>query len=269
MKLSLDCMTLTNTLPTDLIRGAHSAGFDRVSLWLQPPACFPLQLVTADNEPACAAALAETGIEVGAIEVFDLSTADVASYRPALELGARLGAKTAVAINTRNPDTGAVTAALAKFAALAAEFGLGVNFEPIAICRTATLAQARELIRAADVDAGIVLDIYHLVHSGGTAADIRAMEPGLIRHVQINDGMASPTREQMFIEAGKERPYPGEGVFPLVELLSATPNNIPWAIESPSLRRNESGLSPQAQAAEGMAALRQLLQKVEQTRASA
>ncbi len=263
MKLSLDCMTLTNTQPVELIRSAKTAGFDLVTLWLQPPSCFPLQLVTPALERECANALAETGIGVQALEVFDLSsTQTIPSYRPALELGARLGAKAAVAINTRNADAAEVSEALAAFAGLASEYGLGVNIEPIAMCRTATLAQARDLIRAAGVDAGIVLDVYHLVRTGGTAEDIRTLEAGLIRHVQICDGSASPSKETIFKEAAEERPYPGEGVFPLVELLSATPNDIPWGIETPSRGRAESGMSAEKQAKEAMAALRQLLQKI-------
>jgi sugar phosphate isomerase/epimerase len=182
---------------------------------------------------------------------------------PALELGARLGATSAVALNLRNPDFVEVSDALALFVEMAAQCGLGVNIEPVAICQTATLAQARELIRMAGVDAGIVLDLYHLVRANGTAADIRAMEPELIRHVQINDGVAAPSRETLFIEAARERPYPGEGVFPLVELLSAVPTTISWGIEAPSLRRNESGMSAQRQAQEAMAAIRRVLQKID------
>jgi hypothetical protein len=64
MQLSLDGMTLTNTKPVDLIRSAKAAGFDQVSLWLQPPSPFPLQLLTPAMERECAQALAETGIRV-------------------------------------------------------------------------------------------------------------------------------------------------------------------------------------------------------------
>jgi len=264
MRLSLDCMTLTNTAPVDLIRGAGSAGFDLVSLWLQPPSPFALQLVTPALEKECARALADTGIRVHALEAFDLRSVDIVrSYLPALELGARLGATTAVAINMRNPDFAEVTDAFALFAEMAKQRGLGVNIEPVAICQTATLTQARDIIRAANVDAGLVLDIYHLVRVAGTADDIRAVEPGLIRHVQINDGVASPSKETIFIEAAKERPYPGEGVFPLIELLSAAPTTISWGIEAPSLRRHESGVSAQMQAGEAMTAMRRLLQKID------
>ena len=263
MKLCLDSLTVTNTEPVDLIRAAKSAGFDLVSLWVQPPPIFPLALVTQAKLKACKAALAETGIRVGPLEVFVLSTAEaVKSYRPALELGAELGAKTASAINVQNSNPVEVSELFAQLAELARECGLGVTLEPLAMFATSTLAQARDIIRAARVDAGIVLDAFHLVRKGGTVADVRAMEPGLIRHVQLCDGVASVSQEAMHYEASYERLYPGDGAFPLVELLSAAPTDVSWGIEAPSQRRAESGISAEMQAKEAMTAMRRVIDRI-------
>jgi sugar phosphate isomerase/epimerase len=263
MQLCLDSLTLSNTEPVDLIRSAKSAGFDLVSLWVQPPPIFPLQLVTAAKVKAVAAALAETGIRVGPLEVFVLSSAAaVKSYRPALELGAQLGAQTASAINIGNTDPVQVSEIFAQFAELAKEYGLGVTLEPLAMFATSTLAQARDIIRASRVDAGIVLDVLHLVREGGTVADVRAIEPGLIRYVQVCDGPASLSAEEKRVEASQERLYPGEGVFPLVELLSDAPMDIAWGIEAPSGKRAARGMSAEMQAQEAIAAVRRLLDKL-------
>ena len=265
MKLSLDSLTVTDAEPVDLIRAARSAGFDLVSLWVQAPPIFPLQLVTQAKVKACAAALAESGMGVGALEVFNMTSAEaIKSYRPALEVGARLGGKTASAINVGNPDPGKVSELFAQFAELAAECGLGVTLEPLAMFETATLAEARDVIRTAGVDAGIVFDVFHLVRKGGTVADLRAMEPGLIRYIQICDGVASP--EAMHYEASFERLYPGDGVFPLVELLSEVPTDVTWGIECPSRRRAESGMSTEAQAKEAMAAMLWVINRSRQRR---
>jgi sugar phosphate isomerase/epimerase len=263
MQLSLDCMTITNATPVELIRSARAAGFDLVTLWMQPPSRFPDQLVTPAMARDCLTALSETGVGVQALEAFDLtSMQDIDSYRPALELGARLGAKGAVAIHARNPDRVEVADLLARFAGLADECGLEINLEPIAMCQTATLAQAQDLIRAAGVDAGIVLDIYHLVRAGGGTGDISAVKPGLIRHIQLNDGAASPSTETIYLEATQERPYPGDGVFPLIDLLSVAPTDISWGIESPSRRRAENGMSAEMQAREAIAAMRRVIAAV-------
>ncbi len=264
MKLSLDCITLTNTTPQDLIRSAGAAGFDLVSLWVKPPARYPLQLVTPAIERECAAVLSDTNVSVHTLESFDISSAaDVESHRPILDLGARLGAKAAAALHIRNTNLAEVGDSLGAFVALAGEYGLGVNIEPIAMCQTATLAQARDLIRSAGVDAGIIFDVYHLVRTGGSVQDLRSIDPALIRYVQANDAPATVTPEVMRYEAAEERLYPGDGEFPLVELLSAAPTDVPWGIESPSLRRARSGMSAQAQATEGMTAMRRLIGKIE------
>jgi sugar phosphate isomerase/epimerase len=262
MKLCLDSLTLNDTEPVDLIRAARAAGFDLVSLWVQPPSIFPSQLVTPAKAKACLAALAATGIRVGPLEVFDLGSAEaVKSYRPALELGAQLGARTASAINVRNADAQAVSELFAQFAGLAREYGLGVTLEPLARFATATLAQARDIIRASRVDAGIVLDALHLVRMGGTAADVRAVEPGLLRHIQVCDGVASPTPEALRGEASFDRLYPGEGVFPLVDLLRDAPMDVSWGIEAPS-RRRAAGMTAERQAQEAMAAVRRLIDQI-------
>jgi hypothetical protein len=82
--LSLDCLTLTDTSPEDLIRSADQAGFDLVSLWVHPHPVYPRQQLTSATVPACRALLAETGIGVHAVEAVDVVTAqEVLSFRPA------------------------------------------------------------------------------------------------------------------------------------------------------------------------------------------
>ena len=261
--LSLDCLTLTDTSPADLIRSAAAAGFDLVSLWVNRPAPYPRQVLTPEKVSACAALFADTGVGVHNVEAFDLvSEAAVGACRLALETGARLGAKAALVFHHSNTDRTEVIDALASFVELADSFGLGVNLEPIAMGQTRTLAEAQDLIREAGVDAGILYDTYHLMRSGGRPEDVAAIEPGLIRYVQINDGLATIASEDMLAETVGERLYPGKGAFPLVELLASAPTDIPWAIETPSLRRTRAGVTPEMQAQEAMAALQRLLSAI-------
>jgi sugar phosphate isomerase/epimerase len=258
--LSLDSLTLTATRPSELIRAAGAAGYDLVSLWVQPPPIYPEALVTAAEARECAALLADGSVKVQALEVFDLTKlTDLDGYRSALELGARLGGTTALVYNLTNPDRDEVVDVLAAFAVLAHEYGLATNFEPVVMGRTATLADAASLIRASGADVGLLYDLWHFVRAGGTAADLAAIAPGLIRYVQINDGLATIPAEQFIPESIGERLYPGEGEFPLVELLKAAPREVPWAIETPSLRRARVGITAEAQARATMALLRGLV----------
>lgn len=258
--LSLDSLTLTATRPSELIRAAGVAGFDFVSLWVQPPPIYADALVTRAEARECAALLADGPVRAQALEVFDLTKlADLDLYRPALELGARLGGTAALVYNLTNPDRGEVVEVLAAFAALAGEYGLATNFEPVVMGRTATLAQAAALIAASGADVGLLYDLWHFVRAGGTAADLAEIAPGLIRYVQVNDGLAAIPAEQLIPESIGERLYPGDGEFPLAELLKAAPRDVPWAIETPSLRRAGAGVPAEVQARETLALLRGLV----------
>ncbi|MBU6268925.1 MAG: sugar phosphate isomerase/epimerase [Sphingomonadales bacterium] len=259
-RLSLDSLTLTDTPPQTLIRAAAEAGFDACSLWIIPPPLFPSPLLTPALEHECAAIIADTGIEVIALEVFDLhSIAGVESCKPLLEMGARLGGKAALAINYSNADRGETAEILARFAEAAAGFGLATNLEPIAAGQTQTLAQGLDLIRRSGADVGICFDPHHLLRSGGGLADLQAVPPGAIRYVQVCDGPIPQPPEIAMTEAVCERLYPGDGDFPLVELLRAAPRDVPVGIECPSLRRAQSGMSAADQAREVIAKVRKLL----------
>ena len=263
MKLCLDSLTLTDTEPVELIHAASEAGFDLVSLWVQAPALYPSALLSPEKAQASLAALSQTGMRVGPLEVFNLLSAEaVESYRPALELGARLGAKTASAINTSNTDATQVSELFARFAELAAACDLGVTIEPLTKFATATLAQATDMIRSARVDAGIVFDVYHLVREGGSVADVYATGPGLIRYVQLCDGPASVPPDAAPLESWQERLYPGDGIFPLIDVFSAVPTNIAWGVEAPSRRRANSGMSAAQQAKEVMGAVRKVISRI-------
>lgn len=259
-KLSLDSLTLTDTQPQDLIRAAAAAGFDLCSLWIQAPALYPSPLLSPDKERECAAILADTGMAVGALEVFDLYSKDmIEACKPQLELGARLGGKAALTINYSNPDRSETAEILALFAEAASQFGLATNLEPVAGGKSQTLAEARDLIRASGADVGICFDPHHLIRSGGGLAELQGIEPGLIRYVQVCDGPIPQPPEIAMTEAVCERLYPGEGDFPLIDLLRAAPRDTVVGIECPSLRRAGAGMSATDQAIEAIASVRRLL----------
>lgn len=263
-RLSLDCLTLTDTKPEELIRSAAAAGFNLVSLWLNPLAAFQKQVVSPATVDVLVELLAETEIRVHQIEAFDLASREqVESFRPQLEMAARLGAKTVLVYNGVNPDRHQVVKLLRLACNLAGEYGLGVNVEPVSMGKTRTLLEAQELIRDCGADAGIVLDLLHHVRTGGNAARIRASVPEFIRYVQINDGLLDLPPDQWIMEAMAERYYPGEGEFPLQELLREVSQNIPWGIETPSRRRHEIGQRPDQQARHAMAALSAVLQNLQ------
>src|ERR1700761_4287144 len=98
--LSLDCLTLPDVAPVDLVRIASEAGYGSISLWVQPPAMFEAMQATASMRGDLAQALSDHDVTVGNLEVFNLNTDDpIAAFEPAIALGAALGARTATAID--------------------------------------------------------------------------------------------------------------------------------------------------------------------------
>ena len=260
MKLSLDCLTLTDTEPVDVIRAAGAAGFDLVSLWANSPAAFPRALLKARDVAECRAALAGEGVALHSIEAFDLASEErVRGYAAAFETGAQLGAKAALVYNGANGDRAEVVDLLALFAELAAGFGIATLLEPVALAQTRTPGEAARLIADAGAEVGILFDSLHFVRSGSTIADLEALPPGLIRYVQLNDGPSQRAPDRLQAEAMAERLYPGKGAFPLAALAGRLPRDVPWAVEAPKLARLRAGVSATEQALDAMTALRLVL----------
>lgn len=262
-RLSLDCLTLTDTRPQDMIRAATAAGFDLVSLWFQDPPIYPLALVTRQNVAECESLLKDTGIGFHMLEAFELTSHEaIEACRTAFELGARLGGKAALCYHNESIEAAEAEDVLARFAEVAAEFGLATYVEAIAMGRTATLAQTRDLIRASGAQAKILFDTWHLMRTGGGPAEVADIEPELFGYVQINDGsLSNPPADAMaaLMEVGGERLYIGTGEFPLADLLRQVPRDIPWGVETPSLSRAATGKTAEDQCRECMAAMRELL----------
>ncbi len=263
MQLSLDCLTMTDTPPAELIECAGTAGFDAVTVWTNPPSQYPRQVMTPAMLGDCLAALDSTGVKVHSVEAFDLASAEaIEGYRPAFELASRLGAKAALTYHLDGPGGSEAADLLALMVEMAGEYGLGINLEPISMGRTRTLAEASELVRASGANAGICFDTLHLMRSSGNAGDVAGIDTNLIRHIQINDGPLQLTEEEALIEASGERLFPGQGAFPLADLLRNIPRDIPWGIEVPSVRSAASGKPPIDHARDCMASLLGLLERM-------
>jgi len=72
---------------------------------------------------------------------------------------------------------------------------------------------------------GIMLDIWHMLRSGGRAEDIQSLPSGSLSGVQLNDRRAESARQPR--EAVWDRSLPGEGAAPLKEIMQAILVNTP------------------------------------------
>lgn len=97
--------------------------------------------------------------------------------------------------------------------------------------------------QAAQPNAGIVVDIMHLVRSGGSVEEVRRMDPALIGHLQLCDGPAVISDEDRAVEGLLNRLVPGDGDFPIRAFCEAAPP-MPLGLEVPYGSVAVRGLTP-------------------------
>lgn len=217
---------------------AARAGFDRLSLRLAPVASgagyYSLPAGSAALK-AARAAIADAGVTVSSIEIVSLSPdLDVASVEPLLETGAELGAS-GLCVTGDDPEVARISDTFGQLCALAAGYEINVDLEFMCWRPVAGLGDAASVVMAAGASNGFVLlDVLHLVRSGGSAADIAAADPRLFRTVQISDAHAEiPDHLDVIGEARGGRLPVGYGALPLSAIVDALPDHLAYSAELP------------------------------------
>lgn len=186
---------------------------------------------------------------------------EVAAYAPALERGAQLGAQYA-SVRIGDPDEARAAAAFGRLAELAAGFGITASIEFTGYRDTDALARTLRIIATAGAGA-VSIDPLHIVRTGVSLAQMRAAGPGLIGYLQLCDGPADAGEEEYLRESAAERLAPGEGVFPLAEILALAPAGRPVSLEIPSESQRAAGVPAEDRARAAVEATRRFLAGVE------
>ena len=238
--------------PLELIEVAAACGYDAVSLFTHAPHVpiagqegkFVFPTVTPAMELEVRERLDAHGLAMVNAEFFLLKPdADLASYRAGLALGRALGARHAVS-HVFEPDPARAVDLIGRFCDMAAQEDLIVALE---FCRMTpgckSLQQAAWFVeQVGAVNLGFGICPMHLVRSGGSAADIAALDPGLLLYGQLNDGHGLHVSEAYFDEV-HNRILPGRGDFPLREIVAALPAGAPIEVKCPSDSRIRAGVS--------------------------
>jgi sugar phosphate isomerase/epimerase len=228
--------TLQNTAQLEYIDATLAAGYDGIGVRVHRSPGLPFHPVVGD-----AALIREMRQRLADIEVFDLYSfylqpdTDVASFAPAMELGASFGAKYATVMGA-DDDWSRQRDNFIKTCDLARQFGLTCSLEFAVIRPLATLPQTVQLIEESQRDAVICIDPLHLARSGGSPADVKALDPKYFPYAQISDGILDPGEPNpaLFGKLGLgTRAMPGEGKLPLREVIAALPHGIPLSVELP------------------------------------
>jgi sugar phosphate isomerase/epimerase len=248
--LSLGSSTLFNASPLETVAAAAAGGFDAVGVRVAGRRPGDGSTPVIGNAAAIRDLCRrrdDAGIAITHVTAYwvtpDLSLPD---FLPVIDAAAALGAGTIV-VNCGDPDEGRFASFMAGYCEAAARHRLKLALEFMPYSDARSIEQAARLVRcAAQSNLGLMIDPLHLARSGGTPADVRRLDPGIIHMVQLCDApLAAPPASGLRQEALGDRLYPGEGGLPLHELLDAVPPQVQLDVEAPC--RQHAGLAPDEQ----------------------
>lgn len=244
-------LSLLQFEPDELVDIAAQAGFDFVGVRVRGATSterIPDQSPGSMMSRSTIARLDDTGIRVRDIEFLSLDGhTGREAWLPMLEAGAALGAST-LNLAGQDPDTSRLADALAELVSDAAAYGIIPALEPISYNAVSTVGQASQL--ASDAGAHVMLDPLHIQRGGSTSGDVTQLDPSLIPVLQLCDGpfdvpnsieIKEPLPRGMTadgeprkVESRAYRLPPGDGEFPLVDLIRSAPAGIPLSLEVPN-----------------------------------
>jgi len=244
-------LSLLHLEPDELIDVAAKAGFDFVGIRVRgttPAEDIPDQTPGSPMSQSTIMRLQDTGMQVRDIEFLSLDgNTGYEEWMPMLEAGAALGAAT-LTLAGQDSDLDRLGDTLAALVHDAAPYGITPALEPISYNAVSTVEQAGALASAAGCH--VMVDPLHLERGGSAPAEVAALDPSLIPALQLCDGPAElPERieitaplprgmttdgEPRKVESRAHRLVPGDGEFPLHELLSAVADGTPISLEVPN-----------------------------------
>ena len=225
-QFSLAYLTIPGTHPVDQINIAAQAGYDGVGLRpisqkLPGEADFPFtdDVIYANVK----AALQDTGIKLMDIELARVADGvDVMSYEPAFDRAAQLGAKSAIG-SIWTSDEAFYLKQITALCALAAKYGMEINFEFVPFSQIKDLKQTLALVKQSGCpNIKILVDHLHAHRAEVTEDDIKAVPANLLGFPHVCDGPAfipPIDHPDMIAVARGGRNYPGEGGIDIAGLL--------------------------------------------------
>jgi sugar phosphate isomerase/epimerase len=193
------------------------------------------------------AALGDRGVTVALGDGFVLREGgDLRDRARELDVMAELGAERVNTV-TFDPDQSRTVDQIGALAEMAAATGLETTLEFAPGLSVDNLAAALDVVRAVGrPDLRLLIDTMHLVRSGSGAAELAALDPGLIGYVQLSDAPLVASLPNYMEESCFQRMVPGTGELPLLGILAALPRQVVIGLEVPLRSEADAGVGPHA-----------------------
>jgi sugar phosphate isomerase/epimerase len=185
------------------------------------------------------------GVEIVSADPFLVSPdVQLDQALPALESAGYLGAKY-VTIIPLDTDMDRLADRVRSFCAKAANFGLSVIHEHSPRMAMKTVRESIAFQRRVEApNLRMVVDALHFFRGDNTLEDLATLRSSDLARLQLCDGPAAAPAEGGGYEAFYERMVPGEGVFPLQDLVKAVPADTEIGLEVPIWSMQMAGVQP-------------------------
>ena len=267
--LGIEFISVFGMPPVPYVKLAHELGCRHVSAALKPmdynPHGYPPHSL---RDPVVRrdmiAAIADYGVSMSLGEGFLVQPGvdGRETWAADLETMSALGVKLINAVSFE-PDLQRNVDQFGRLAETASTFGIKTLLEFVPIFAVADLPTAHAIARQIGrPDFGLMIDTMHVGRTGATAADLAAIDPALVGHIQLCDAPLKPTIADYMEEAMYQRMVPGEGELALYDMLAALPRDRIVGLEIPLRSEAEAGVGPRERLGRCVAAARELLARL-------
>lgn len=238
-EFSLAYLTVFGLSPPDMVSTAARAGYDFVSLRLNPVTKQePVHHLVEDVQlrRRTLERLAQTGMRVLDVELFRLTSEfEVSAFDALLDASAELGARSLIA-QAADEDLARATDNFGALCDAARPRNLTVDLEFVTWTETRDLDRAARIVRGANrVNGGVLIDTLHFARSACSLTELAQLPRSWFHFAQLCDAPAAApdTAEGLIHAARNERLFLGEGELDLRGMLNALPEDIPYSLEIP------------------------------------
>ena len=230
--LSLAAGVCPETAPADFVAACAEAGWGACGVWFDADSWTDRVAVEVRRR------LDDTGLVALDMEPLFLTPRGDVGERM-VDAAATVGARQLLVVS-RGLDDGEFVERFSELCDLASGHGIGCSVEFMAFMSIRDLAHTLDVLDAANrPNASVLVDTLHLARTGGTVADVAAIDAARLPYVQLCDAPADAP-DDLVVEALDARLLLGDGDLPVREFIAALPDDTALSLEvrSASLRNS-------------------------------